>query len=790
MRRLLGVVLLVLALPAAAQDCKPDPLPGTTLYLRGSMNGWAPVDEYAFQYRCDAHVLNVDLKGRQEFKVADADWTAATSFGAGAGDDLVAGGGNAARSFEGEHTLRLVVAGGQARLTVGAKTLPDLPRPVVTDPLALGLRFDSRAAAHKTPFGAVPAGTKLRFTVSAPRGVEQLSLVVERRLLEGNQDKLQYTEIARLPMKARTTGRRQGWQATHRFADKGAYGYWFEARIGAGRYVLHNNNDPIAWTRERGAGGAAVVAFLPESARSIRRFRQTVFDPQFKVPDWAQDAVYYQIFPDRFRNGDPANDPQPGRDRYHQGTVEKHANWLDRPWRPGAGDGSDDLGNNDFFGGDLAGIVEKLDDLRDLGINTLYLTPIFRAASNHKYDTADYRHVDPAFGSDEDFTHLAREAARRGLRVIPDASFNHTGSDSVYFDRFGNFPGVGAFEGGRPRPDSPFASWYRFDTTQTEPDRQYKFWASPDLPELDKASPSFRAFAFGGADSVTRLWLDRGAAGWRMDVAPWVPDDFWRAWRQAVKSHRPDALTIAETWFDASKYFLGDMFDSTMNYVFRNAVLDYVAGGQARHYVAQLEHLREAYPPQAHHALMNLISSHDVARALHVLGWHDEVTDPAAIERAKQRLKLAAFIQMTQPGAPMVYYGDEVGMTGGEDPYNRAAYPWPDLGGRPDLALRAEYRRLIGLRHVHAVLRRGRAEAPLHVDANVVVGARRLGAKLALVATNNATDERTVTIPWPARGRAAPLKDALTGATLRAVRGRLTLTVPALSGSLLLSIPR
>lgn len=789
MRRWLPLWLLVAALPALGQDCKPDPLPGTTLYLRGSMNSWAPLDEYAFQYRCDAYVLNVDLKGRQEFKIADADWTPATNFGAGAGETLVRGGGNAARAFDGEHTLRLVLADGQARLTVGPKVFADPKRPAVTDPVALGLRFDSRAAAHKSPFGAVPTGSTVRFAVMAPRGVDQLTLVIESRLLEGNQDRLQYTELARLAMSPRAVTGGQRWQARHRFMTKGVYGYWFEARIAGVRHVLHNNNDSVHWTRERGSGGAAVVA-LAERTRTIRRFRQTVYDPAFNVPDWASDAVYYQIFPDRFRNGDPSNDPQPGRDRHHAGTVERHTNWLDKPWRPGSGDGSDGAYNNDFFGGDLAGITDKLDELKGLGVNTLYLTPIFRAASNHKYDTADYRHVDPAFGRDEDFTRLTREAAQRGLRVIPDTSFNHTGSDSIYFDRFGNFPGTGAFEGGRPNPASPFASWFRFDTAQADPDKQYRHWSSPDLPEVDKSAPAFRAFAFGDADSISKLWLDRGAAGWRMDVAPWVPDDFWRDWRRAVKAHRPDALTIAETWFDASKYFLGDMFDSTMNYVFRNAVLDYAAGGRAQDLVANLEHLREAYPPQALHALMNLIGSHDVARPLHVLGWHDEPADAPAALLAKQRYRLAVFVQMTQPGAPMVYYGDEVGLTGGEDPHNRGTYPWPDLGGRPDLALRAEVQRLIALRHAHPVLRRGTVSAPLHVDANVVVSLRRLGRSVALVASNNAGAARTVALSLPRDLRAARLEDAWGREVVRARNGRVTFTVPARFGRVLLSPPR
>jgi glycosidase len=780
-------LLLALAPAAWAADCVPDPLAGRTLYLRGSMTSWAALEDYAFEYRCDAWYLNVELEGLQEFKIADADWSPTSNFGAGKGEALVPGGGNATRRFSGAQTLRFALAGQEGELRIGARSFTARPGRQLTDPVALSLHFDSRSLADKLPFGAQPAGSELRFELGAQRGVTSLALVIERRLLEGNQERLAYTELARVPMTPRAAPEGERWQARYRFTEKAVYGYWFEARVGDERVVLQNNADSVPWTRERGSGGAGVVSLAPPDAKAIRRFRQTIYDPAFTVPAWAADLVYYQIFPDRFRNGDKLNDPRPGVDRYHGGSVELHRHWLDKPWRPGSGDGSDGQYNNDFFGGDLAGIIEKLDDIRELGANAIYLTPIFQAASNHKYDTADYRRVDPAFGRNEDFVKLTQEAAKRGIRVIPDTSLNHTGADSIYFDRYGNFRSNGAFEGGRPNPASPYFGWYRFDATQKDPDRQYPNWGGPDLPELDKGSADFRRFAYGAPDAVMNHWLDLGAAGWRMDVVPWVPDDFWREWRRAVKAHRPDAITIGEVWFDASKYFVGDMFDSTMNYVFRNAVLDYAGGGPAKTFVAQMEELREAYPPQALQAQMNLISSHDVARALYVLGADDEKADAATLARARQRLLLATFIQMTYPGAPSVYYGDEVGMSGGPDPYNRGPYPWADLGGRPDTALRADFRRLIALRHANPVLRRGELLAPVLVDEHVVAQWHRLGSQWALTATNNSPEARSVTLALPEGARAANFVDALAGSTLAASDGQVTLRVPAGFGSVLLS---
>jgi glycosidase len=766
------------------EACPADaPLGSTVLFLRGTPNNWAAQDDYAFQYSCDAYYLNLKVQGRHEFKVADASWTEGSSFGDSADQKA-----NFTADFSGDSTVRVAIVAGRALLSVGPRSFADPTVQAVSDPVALSLRFDSRSPAHKRPFGAVPAATVIDFEVTALPGVDSLTLVVEKRRLEGNQEVLQYSDLARLPMQRSVAdGGRERFSASHRFGDVAVHGYWFEAQIGGRLFALQNNTDAVFWTREKGSGGTAAVADKPQAGGTVRRFRQTVFSPGFKVPDWAPDIVYYYVFPDRFRNGNKANDPQPGVTRYRNFGVELHTDWNERPFKPGSGDKGDAHYNNDFFGGDLAGLIEKLDDIRDLGANTIYMTPVFQAGSNHKYDTADYKRIDPAFGTNADFERLTREAARRGIRVIPDTSLNHSGSDSVYFNRYGNHASRGAFQNGRIDPASPYADWYSFKPQETDPERQYRGWVGvPDLPELNKNSQSLRNFFYRDKDAVMKLWLDRGAAGWRMDVAPWVPDDFWREWRAAIKQHSPDALTVAETWFDASKYFLGDMFDSTMNYIFRNAVLEYAAGGKAKSLYGNIELMREAYPPQAFYALMNLLSSHDQARALHQFGWHadkdSDPQDPAVIALAKQRLLLALFFQMTFPGAPTVYYGDEVGVTGGDDPYNRATYPWADLGGKPDLALRAEFKRLIAMRHQHAVLRRGSIDAPLFIDDQVIVWLRRLGGQAALVAVNNAGQARQLVLKLPDDLAAMTWADALESGDIAASGQELRVTVPPIAG--------
>ena len=805
----LSLALLAAAPPSFAADCRPSPLGDRVLYLRGTFDDWRADDETALRYVCDHYELVGKLEGDYRFKVGDEDWAADADFGAADGATLKAGtplalvhkGAPIKVTFRGME--RLVVT--PAATPDGAPTLsltdlpadtpmPPPPPSSIADPVALSVAFDSRNLADKTPFGAVAVGSDVAFALSALPGIEQVALVVEKRRLEGNYDVLEYSGLARAPLTRASAGAdgRERWSGHFRFDTPAVYGYWFEVKVGGRTLVFENNATPIYWTQERGAGGAGVIAPMPSQQRRIRRYRQTVYAP-YDVPAWAKDAVYYYIFPERFRNGDPRNDPRPGVDRFHDKTVEFHANWNDKPWRPHSGDGSDDEYSNDFFGGDIAGIVEKLDYIKSVGANALYITPMFTAASNHKYDTADWKHIDPHFGSNADFERLCREAAKRGIRVLPDASLNHSGADSIYFDRYGTRGGQGAFEGGRINPASPYASWYTFDPKQTDPDKQFKGWVGvADLPELNKADPSYRAFAYGAPDSVTRTWLQAGASGWRMDVAPWVPDDFWREWRSVVKQTKPDAVTVAETWFDASKFFLGDEFDSTMNYIFRDAVLAYANGGDAQLMAANLEEMREAYPPQTFSALMNLLSTHDTARSLDIFGDVEGKATPGQVALARQKLRLAVFFQMTYPGSPAIFYGDEVGVTGGADPMNRGTYPWADRGGHPDNALLADFRRLTTLRRELPVLRHGTLLAPLHVDAHVVVLARRDGDDWAITATNNSDAPQTLTIALPLDAPVKGWVDALSDAAAHVdtPARTVTLTVPALFGTVIASAKR
>ncbi len=783
-------------------SCPDSPLGDTALYLQGEMNGWTASNPYRFTYSCDAYYLNVDESGQYSFKIADSSWAAASSFGAASAGttlnygeetsvvtDASQGGSteNLSFAFTGANTAKLTMDadGANPKLTIGDQSFTGSSVFPVTDSTALSVTFDSRNSQFKSPFGAVTEGSTIAYALTALPGVSDMTLVVASHKLEGNQEVLENTELARVALTKSTEGDKERWSGSYTFPSKGVYSYYFEFKVGNETYVYENNDDTVYWTTEKGTDGVGAVAFLPADESDIRRYRQSVYLQDFTVPDWAKDAIYYQIFPERFRNGDTSNDPTPGKDTYLDQAVEFHSNWNDTPYLPG--DGSDANYNNDFFGGDLQGIIDQLDYLVDLGVNTLYINPIFEAGSNHKYDTGDYLKVDDNFGDNALFATLTATAKQKGIRVVLDTSLNHVGSDSVYFDRYSRYDTVGAFEGAKPTSSSQYSSWFTFYSDATETDKMYAGWlGNATLAELVETD-SFKAFAYGNDDSVSKYWLDQGLSGWRMDVAPWVSDTFWRGWRSAVKAKDADAVTVAETWFDASKFLLGDEFDSTMNYIFRDAVLDFAAGKDASQIYRNLEMVREHYPQQALYALMNLFSSHDVARALYNLGYQGSSTAAATVAEAKQRYLLATLLQMSYPGAPSIYYGDEVGVTGGQDPMNRGTYPWADKGGTPDTAMLAKMKTLIKMRKDYPILRQGSLSAPLYADSHVLVLLRELEGQKALLVLNNDTAAKTLNLTLPA-DVAGSYQDVLSGSDYSvAADGTVALSVPALYGMVLIS---
>ena len=454
---------------------------------------------------------------------------------------------------------------------------------------------------------------------------------------------------------------------------------------------------------------------------SDQRFRLLATSSGFQTPTWFHGGVMYHVFLDRFCRG--------------EGSAALRADAiLDEDWESGIPQYpervGDDLANNVFFGGNLWGVAEKLDYLQGLGVTVLYLSPIFESASNHRYDTADYERIDALLGGEEAFDHLIREAHARGMRVILDGVFNHTGDDSRYFNRRGNYETVGAYQS----PESPYADWFRF---KEFPDEYEAWWGIEILPRLNHAEPTCRRY-FTGEDGIGAKWLRRGADGWRLDVADELSDAFLDELCETVKRETGgEGLLIGEVWENAAdkiaygkrrRYFCGGQLDSVMNYPFRNAVLALLLDGDVETFCNILTELYASYPETVLHSLMNLLGTHDTERILTVLG------DPTcgvecsnrelAVKRlsdsdracAIERLKLASLLQFTVYGVPSVYYGDEAGMEGYHDPFCRFPYPW----GREETSLVEHYRMLGDLRRRHSALREGDFRFLWHDDSAFV----------------------------------------------------------------------
>ena len=427
----------------------------------------------------------------------------------------------------------------------------------------------------------------------------------------------------------------------------------------------------------------------------------------FSVPEWAMGATMYQIFPDRFsKTGevDLSGKLQP---------YTVHEKWDEEVhWQP------DDKGvilNNDFYGGNFRGIRDKMDYIASLGVTVLYLNPISKSFSNHRYDTGDYKTPDPMLGTLADFTEMCDAAHQRGIRVILDGVFSHTGSDSLYFDRNKNFGGNGAYNS----KSSPYYSWYQF---KSWPDDYNSWWGFDTLPTVNKLDPAFVEYIITGQDSVIAHWLRAGCDGFRLDVADELPTEFLSILKQHLRKLRPDALLLGEVWEDASnkraydvsrRYFVDGQLDSVMNYPFRTAILNFMRQKDDGKALADtVMTIQENYPPQVFLANMNLLSTHDSMRILTALvdDFDGTRAEKAArhlsmqqYQAARQMLLMASFLQYMLPGMPSLYYGDEAGQEGYKDPFNRRPYPW----GQEDPILLEHFKQLGQLRKEQEVLRLG-----------------------------------------------------------------------------------
>ncbi len=610
------------------------------------------------------------------------------------------------------------------------------------------MTFDSRKESYKSPYGAVPSGSRVRLTLRPKRihGFDRATLLV-RYEFDDNR-----TEQHPMP-----------WQGLERNRE------CYSCTLDTGAYI------GLIWYSFRLERADGLTADSAE-------YQLTVYDGSDTVPDWFGKGLCYHIFPDRFhrtRIPDPTG---------LVGNRSVHQSWDEDPVSGviGLTPHGKDICNRDFFGGNLAGVEAKLDYLASLGVETIYFCPIFEAAENHRYGTADYDHIDPMLGTAEDFTRLCEAAHRRGMRILLDGVFNHTGYISRYFNGDGFYPTVGAAQS----EDSPYAGWFQF---KQWPDDYDCWWGIYSLPSVEENNHDYRRFIFDGEDAIVRRWLRAGADGWRLDVADELPDDFVAGIHRAVRETNPNAIVIGEVWEDGTtkisyqvrrRHLLGHHLDGLMNYPFRNATIAYLLGGDAADFRETLETLRENYPPFAFYSAMNALGTHDTLRILTCLGTGDQ--DEARTGKARllsgqerrlglARLRLGALLLYTFPGAPTLYYGDEVGMEGYHDPFNRRTFPWAYM----DTDLLSHFRRLGQLRKSRIELREGELQWGDCRDGLLCFFRQRGSTLCTLV--NAGTKPVTHTLPW-----SGPLAtDLLSGRTWSVAEGQLTLELPGLSGVLL-----
>jgi len=514
-----------------------------------------------------------------------------------------------------------------------------------------------------------------------------------------------------------------------------------------------------------------------------------------KTPDWAKDAIFYQIFPDRFRNGDPTNDPVgngnsgdvlwkawSGPTRNFPALYTWKLPWTQFPQEPAMG--------RDWFGGDLKGVQDEAQYLADLGITAIYFNPIMDSTDNHGYSVIDYKSVNRYFGANKRapngtlilepeaglqvFKNMTQALDEFGIKVILDGVFNHVSAKSQWFDRDDDYLTLGAFE----NQTSPWYSWFTFYNWP----KSYKSWSGVlNLPEVNEAD-DFKNYIYGDPNaSVIRFWNDLGVDGWRLDTGQDVSHTFWKEFRSAYKKLNPNGYIVGEFWGNANPWLQGDEWDSVMNYRFRDAVLGWASGENVKSVAAldyALTSIQRDYPPEAFYTAFNLLDSHDTERVrTHLAGDINKT-------------KLAVIFQMTYPGTPVIYYGDEVGMQGLSDPDCRRPYLWSDMGLSPDTDMLAHYKKLISIRKSYSVLRTGSLSTLLVDDANNIYALFRQDNSsnpTAILVYNNGASQRSVTLNVTGLlPEGTSLTDVLNNKTYKVENKKITLPVNGLWASILI----
>lgn len=534
--------------------------------------------------------------------------------------------------------------------------------------------FDSQSEFFRQPQGGIKAGEEVTFKILVKRNLKGPDLLIEKRR---DYERIFYHKV------------KMDWISTELDYDL------YRARLSIKEY------------------GHYWYSFIFDDQKS-QDYELLVYREDYASPDWPKGGIIYHIFVDRF----------------FRTKINKKEGALIRKWGETPHYLPDHEGkilNKDFFGGNLEGIKEKLPYLADLGVSVIYLSPIFEAYSNHKYDTGDYHTIDPMFGDEETLRDLCREAEKFGIYIILDGVFSHTGADSIYFNKYGTYKSLGAYQS----KDSPYYDWYIFNEWKDD----YKaWWGIKTLPEVNENNESYVNF-IAGEGGVIDHWQKAGIRGWRLDVADELPDEFIKVLRKSIKKYKKDAFIIGEVWEDAAnkysydklkEYLCGQELDSVTNYPLRQGILEYVKNKDSALLYQTMNKIMETYPSQTVNCLMNIIGTHDTERILTLLGStslpsskdqmaQSFLTD-LELEYGIRLLKIASLLQFTLPGIPCVYYGDEVGLEGWIDPFNRRPYPW----GNENREILGHYKFLAALRKGNALFKEGRYKCLIH-DREVFV---------------------------------------------------------------------
>lgn len=577
------------------------------------------------------------------------------------------------------------------------------------------MNFNSRKIECKSPYGAVKCGEKLslHFPIASWVSVDKMYVFI--RLGDVSTPVEMHFEKSENGFSVYT--------ADYVFDAAGIYYYRFEMR----------NRDGV-WYYGRGENGESVCG------ENLPEWQLTVYKSTYKTPDFAKGNIIYHIFVDRFNRADGVKTKR--KYRLHESFSES----------PEVVSADGKYYADDFFGGNFNGIREKLDYLEELGVGIIYLSPIFKAYSNHRYDTGDYLKVDELLGTEDDFKRLLDAAHEKGMKIILDGVFNHSGADSLYFNKFGTYDSLGAYQS----KSSPYYDWYYF---KKFPDEYACWWGCDNVPDLNKSNKDYRALVFG-KNGVVEKWQKLGADGWRLDVVDELPIDFVNLLIKKIKSVNKDALVIGEVWEDASTkvsygelrpYLLGDQLDGTMNYPFMNAIIAYVRDGDEKFFKDTVQSILENYPKETVYCLMNSLGTHDTVRIINALsdvrahGWSKthklgyKLPD-SEYEKAKKKLYLASVLQFTLPGIPSIFYGDEAGLQGFDDPINRRPYPW----GSEDKEILMHYRKLGRIRRENRAVFSGGFNMR---DENGLVAYERAGGDdEILIAVNAGADNKTLII--------------------------------------------